>query len=428
MFKTRRSPIPYNRQPPSAVAPVTSGLGRGLVVASSITYDGARTSSGGVLVPTQPNVAPTFSAMPGLGKTTLFVATGSPLEYNLGVVPPPFSAMVRFRITTNTTQGTLLAFGGAGDTGLGWGLSVNTTTAALHFDGVASYSYNLNIAADVDYTIVITVSGNLGTTTCYLHRADTNSLITSAPVAVGTMRDTTKKLTIGCAQIDTGFADEFAGHIGSFGIWDRELNLREVHLLLGNPYQLWPIPDAGARNFSLSVSVSVPVTGLEAASALGNTFESATGVGAASALGNIFGPTVGVSAASVLGNTFESANGLASASALGVTTQSAAANVPATGVFSASALGNIFNQLRGVVGPTGVTAVATHTVYHVALTLEGIETIALVGAATLNGAGVTTLAPVLAPTGVVGTPVITTSIFAPAAGTIGWEPLPPELG
>jgi hypothetical protein len=256
-----------------------------------------RSRSAGYVTPSFPLAAkPSAGKTAGLGKTTLFSnTTVSPIHFPaLPTVPFPLTLLVEFNFTTLPGAGTLVSFGGSGTAAGGFAVW-STSGGALTFTlgGVNDYALGITVAALTDYTLLLTFDGSNVQAT--LRNKVDRSITYGAPIAASGMLAASKPLTIG-ATYDGGLANYFDspdGHIGSVAMWDRVLSPKAILSLLGNPYQIWGMPNGlvsitaqagrtatlqktlGALTLSAAGTVSTPGGNLNAT--LGALTTSATG-------------------------------------------------------------------------------------------------------------------------------------------------------
>jgi hypothetical protein len=269
----RLGAIRYNRQPPSTVQPAWgAGITRGLLYASAIPYELARSRASGAIKPTVPTAsAPTFGAMLGLGKTLVFDTASTQGEDYAGATTPnpPFTIMVEFRQNSQPSVANIITAGGDG-AGRGWSLWTRSGTNDLvfTFGFINDYPLGLTVATGVTYTAVITVSGNGGTVTGYLIRKDTNSIQYGSGVLLDTMATpASKPITLGVSHNGTAYGFGFDGHIGAWALWDRCLSVAEAVSLLANPYQLWSIPGRMQANAAAAAALEASAAAVATATA-----------------------------------------------------------------------------------------------------------------------------------------------------------------
>jgi hypothetical protein len=287
MARLRKAYVPYNQQPPSGLPPLCKGIGQNLVYASAIPYEAVWTRNAGWVIPTVVNgTAPTYSAKYGLGKTVVINHTSNtPLGVGQGgIVDPPLSIMICFRMATVGTYQMLLSH--AGESTAGWmlGNQGGTNLLDLWVNSSSNEFTDITLAADIPYCAVITWTASSGTLSAYIRNLDTGLITIAAPLTTGAYTTTTQPLTIGAGWATT-YQDAWDGDIGSFAVWDRVLQPAEAISLLGNPYQIWQMPSSqhgvlGAdEQYALTGTSSTSAVGLITASQVLTTTASTLGIG-----------------------------------------------------------------------------------------------------------------------------------------------------
>lgn len=285
----------YNQQPPSGLAPDPfGGYTDGLVIASSIPYEGAWTAADGWVKANYPHTnKPSYGKTRGLGKTMVATTAVTPVDFpNVDLFLPPLSVMFTVRQTTQPALGTIIGFGGSGSSN-GWAINNTGSTFGLTYGGVEDYVLPLPqaLVAGDDYVCLLTIEGT--TATLYYNHlgGGENQRFLQTSTTVATMATpAAKPLTIGCVYHPTnGYSQAYDGHIGTFALWKRALRASEAKALLDNPYQIWHVPtygEPGIQNVNTTFT-SVP----NASGAVGTTTTQAkaratvTGVQATTALG-----------------------------------------------------------------------------------------------------------------------------------------------
>lgn len=262
-FRLGRGLTPYRQQPPSFIPPALgqTGLGHGLRIASANPSNGVWSRYTGFVRPTVVTAtAPAASKTARFGKTAVFSSATTAFEYTgIEAFQWPLTYLFTIRETAQPAQGSILSFGGSGDS-QGWELSQSSKTFQLTFGNVANYSIQETdlVEPDVDYHCVMVIEQGL--VRVHYNRADgTPQTLRSVTLdtAVGNiLLPAGKPLTLGAAYnpVAGGYVGPSQCHLGAFALWDRALQLEEIHALLDNPYQIWVEPTYG-RWSSQSVNV-----------------------------------------------------------------------------------------------------------------------------------------------------------------------------
>lgn len=241
--------IIYTRQPQIALPDVGATLASQLEYASAVPGSIAWSRRFGFSPPTIASTTRwTDTVTPYCGKSVAMTNAGIPLQYTKFTYCPaqPFSIMINMRWTTLSTSGTGNVSISMGGSGAGAGFMLDQLTSAtgfnLAFGGVSATAWALptSLVVNVDYTFVITI--NTTGATIYYRRKDNSSEGTqSATISgIGTINTAaTRPLTLGAGWDNTSYFDGFAGSLGSFAIWSRELLKSEAYALVENPFQLW---------------------------------------------------------------------------------------------------------------------------------------------------------------------------------------------